>query len=345
MASTPKVSVVMPAYNAAEYVDEAVRSVLTQTFEDFEFIIINDGSTDDTGCILNQYQKSDGRIRVYHCEQQGLASALNYGCGLARGQYIARMDADDISLPRRLEKQLEYIGRHPDIGILGSWICTMDKSGSVTGTWCPPTNPKMLKWTHFFGVCVTHPAVLMRREVIKRLGFYQLNSICSIDVDLWLRASAVTEFGNVPEVLLKYRVWPGSMSQSLGRSKRESHVRVLASFIKGFLNSDPPIKAVAGLRQMRVGPRIENLQQIRLTANLLQELHEKFIKENRLDRQEHREITWDAAKKMASLALQASRFDALDGLGLFMHALKLDRRLLYPSVIKKGLQRAFEQQI
>lgn len=342
MASTPKISVVMPACNVAAYVDQAVKSILNQTFKDFEFIIINDGSTDDTGSILDQYQRLDSRIQVHHCEPQGLAPALNYGCQRARGQYIARMDADDISLPRRLEKQLEYIGKHPEIGILGAWICKMDKNGSVTGTWCPPTNPKMLKWTHFFGVCVAHPAVLMRREVIKRLGFYQLDAISSVDVDLWLRASSVTEFGNVPEVLLKYRVWPGSMSQVLVNPKRESHVRVLVSFIENFLNINPPIKAVAGLRQLRVGPRIENLEQIRLTAKLLQELHQKFIKENRMDRQEHHEITWDAATKMASLGLQASRLSAPDALGLFMHAVQLDHRLLYPSAIVKGLRRVFK---
>ena len=127
MLSAPKVSVVMSAYNAAAYLDEAVSSILDQTFRDFEFIIINNGSTDDTGPILDKYQKLDSRIRVYYHEQQGLARALNYGCRLARGQYIALMDADDISYAQRLEKQLEYIEGHPQIGILGTWICKIDK--------------------------------------------------------------------------------------------------------------------------------------------------------------------------------------------------------------------------
>src|SRR5918996_2481069 len=118
MISTPKVSVVMPAYNAAVYLDEAVTSILNQTFREFEFIVINDGSTDDTVSILDKYEKSDSRIRVYHQENQGMIAALNRGCRLARGKYIARMDADDISLPRRFERQLEFMEGHPQIGIL-----------------------------------------------------------------------------------------------------------------------------------------------------------------------------------------------------------------------------------
>src|SRR6266550_5112154 len=111
MTSTPKISVVMPAYNAGAYIDEAISSILKQTFHDFEFIIINDGSSDDTASILKRYEESDGRIRVFHQENQGMIAALNCGCRLARGEYIARMDADDVSYAHRLEKQLEYIER------------------------------------------------------------------------------------------------------------------------------------------------------------------------------------------------------------------------------------------
>jgi glycosyltransferase involved in cell wall biosynthesis len=338
MASAPKISVVMPARNVAIYVDQAVRSILNQSFADFEFIIINDGSTDNTGSILDQYKRLDRRIQVYHYERQGFGSALNYGCQRARGQYIARMDADDISLPRRFERQVEYMQGHPDVGVLGTWICKMDKNGLSTGTWCPPTSPKVLKWTQFFGVCVAHPAVLMRLEVIKQLGFYQPNAISSVDVDLWLRASSVTEFGNVPEILHKYRVWPGSTSQVLAHPKRESHVRVLTSFIGNFLKIDPSIHAVSGLRQTRVGPRIENLEQIQATATLLQELYRKFMHENLMDRHERRDITRDAAKKLALLALQASQFDIRASSSLLMQALRLDYHLLHPSVMMKGLR-------
>jgi glycosyltransferase involved in cell wall biosynthesis len=343
-ASSPKVSVVMPTYNAAAYLYESIGSILSQTFRDFEFIIVNDGSSDDTNSILDRYQKSDKRIRVYHQENQGMIAALNRGCRLARGQYIARMDADDVSFASRLEKQVEYIEKHPHIEILGTWICRL-KNESPAGTWCPPTNPTTLKWNLFFGVPVAGPSVLMRREVIEKINFYRPDAVHAEDVDLWLRASAVTEFGNVPEVLYKYRVWNGSTSQTDQQIRRNAHVELLVPFIKNFLKIDPLSGAVVGLRRTRVGPPFEDLTQIHQTARLIQKLYQRFVKENVLTLQERREISWDAARRVASLALQASRFRTADSMLLFLQALKLDYRLLYPSAIVRGLERALEHRM
>lgn len=334
MLSVPKVSVVMSAYNAAAYLDEAVTSILDQTFRDFEFIIINNGSSDDTGSILDKHQKVDSRICVYYHKQEGLAPALNYACQLARAQYIAFMDADDISLPGRLQLQFEYLEAHPEIGILGTWVHKMNKDGSRRGAWCPPSSPKILKWTHFFGMCCCCPSTMARREILEKLDFFRPDLLQAEDVDLWLRASLITEFSCLQEILHKYRVWPGSKTQSHRQLGRETHVRILASFIKDSLSVEPPIEAVVGLRQTRVGPFFKNLKDIRLTADLIQE-----VGKNDLTFEERRGISWDAAKRVASLALQAERFDALASAPLFMRALKLDYRLLYPSAITRGVER------
>lgn len=340
VAYSPKISVVLPAYNAAAYVDEAVRSILGQTFRDFEFIIIDDGSTDATASILERYAQLDGRIRLHRQENQGMIAALNRGCRSARGQYIARMDADDISLPRRLERQLEYIERRPQIGILGTWIYNMDQNGSVKSVWRPPTNPKVLAWTHFFGVCVSHHTVLMRREVLEKLDFYRPDAVHCEDVDLWLRASSITEFGNVPEVLSKYRVWNGSTHQIGLQLRRDRHIQRLASYIQDVFKLDSPIAAVTGLRQTRAGPAFESLRQIRLTAALIRLLYDTFVNKKHLTPQERREISWDAARKTAFLALQASRFGAPASASLLMQALRIDYRLLHPLTMVKGLRHA-----
>jgi glycosyltransferase involved in cell wall biosynthesis len=330
----------MPAYNATSYLDESIESILGQTFRNFEFIIINDGSTDATASILGRYAARDSRIRVYHQENQGMIAALNRGCRLARGEYIARMDADDVSFPQRLEKQLEYIERHPHIGVLGTWIYNIDQNGSLKKAWRPPTYPKLLKWTNFFGVCVSHSSVLMRREVLERLSFYRPEAVHGEDVDLWLRASSITEFGNVPEVLNNYRVWSASTHQSALQVRREAHIRLLASYIRDFIKVDVPVEAVAGLRQTRVGPPPDRPEQSFLTAALIEELYENFLRTNNLTLEERRDISWDAAKRMASLSLNASRFSTRASVSLFRKALKLNSRLLYPSAIVKGLQRA-----
>jgi glycosyltransferase involved in cell wall biosynthesis len=330
---TPEVSIVMPAHNAAGTLDEAVRSILEQTWQDYEFIIVDDGSTDSTTSKLQQYEKLDNRVRVYRQEKEGMIAALDRGCRLACSRFIARMDADDISLPHRLEKQLEFLKGHPEIGILGTWARRMDENGSIIGEWCPSPNPRILKWEHFFGVCVIHPTVLMRREILEKIGFYNTDAVHAEDRDLWLRASTITEFSNIPEILFKYRVWRKSTSKRLRQEYLENAIKLAASFIRDFLKDNPSMEAVAGLR----GARLASLNEIRLTAALLERIYHAFVAQNSLSPEELKDISWDAARRMGRLALQASRFRRLEFLVLLKRALQLNYRLLSPSAIRRGL--------
>ena len=325
----------MPAFNAAAFLDEAVRSILDQTFRDFEFIIVDDGSTDDTARILQKYQKADDRVKIHRQENQGLVAALNRGCRMARGQLIARMDADDLSLPGRFERQVEFLNEHPDVGILGTWASEIDRQGSVIGKWCLPANPRVLKWTHFFRVCVIHPTVMMRREIVEKVNFYRTEAKFAEDWDLWLRASAITEFGNIPEILFKYRVSGKNTSKIFGQEYRRTPNKLLGPFISEFLQEQTSPEAVAGLR----GTKLENLEQIHATAALIEKLYRRFVAKHALASEELKEISWDAAKKLGSLALQALRFNGLEFVKLFKRALQLNYRLLSPAAILTGLER------
>jgi glycosyltransferase involved in cell wall biosynthesis len=335
MTSAPTVSVVMPAFNAARFLDEAVCSILDQTFRDFEFIIIDDGSTDDTTHILEKYVKIDNRVKMFRQANEGMIPALNRGCRLARGHFIARMDADDISLPHRIERQVEFLEGHPEIGIVGTWASRIDENGSVIGEWCLSPNPKVLKWNHFFNACVIHPTVLMCREIVEKINFYRPDATHAEDRDLWLRASAITEFSNIPEILLKYRVWGKSTSRRLRQEYRETQINLLALFVSEFLKSDISIEAIAGLQ----GIKLDSLKHIRLTAALLEEIYRAFISRNPYTSQERKEISWDAAKRMGDLALRASRLSYHEFLLLFARALRLNCRLVSPSAIARGLER------
>src|SRR5262249_14700826 len=133
------------------------------------------------------------------------------GWKIARGTYIARMDADDISLPRRLEKQVAYLDRNRDVGIVGTWIQDIGGSGEAGPVWPLPTSPGTIPWFLMFGNCMAHPSVMMRRDVVAKLG-YRTEAIHVEDYDLWMRASTVTRLANIPEVLLKYRVLSHSVS-------------------------------------------------------------------------------------------------------------------------------------
>src|SRR5947209_7771425 len=161
MRDAPRLSVVMPVYNAASVVREAIESILNQTFSDFEFIIVDDGSTDDSGKILREYAGRDDRIRLYTQENHGLVASLNRYCRLANGRYIARMDADDISLPRRFEKQFHFLEAHPEVGILGTWIQDIDENGAPRTAWPVPTDPAVIQWFLMFGNCIAHPSVMV----------------------------------------------------------------------------------------------------------------------------------------------------------------------------------------
>src|SRR5215831_13102998 len=129
MPDLPCVSVVLPVYNGEKYLAEALDSILQQTFNDYELIVIDDGSTDRSSAIIESYVKKDRRVIVHRQDNCGLIMSLNQGSSLARGKYIARMDADDVSLPQRLEKQLDYLEQRPDIGLLGTWIQDIGPNG------------------------------------------------------------------------------------------------------------------------------------------------------------------------------------------------------------------------
>ncbi len=254
---------------------------------------------------------------------------------MAQGQFIARMDADDISLPHRFARQLEFLEKHQEIGIVGTWANRIDERGSLRGEWCLPPNPNVLKWNLFFRVCVIHPTVLMRREILEKVNFYRAEAVHADDWDLWLRASAITEFSNTPEILFKYRISGKNISKRLSREYREAPNKVLAPFISDFLQENTSIEAVVGLR----GTKLESLGEIHLTAALLEKLYYRFVSQHALASEELNEISWDAAKKMGCLALQALRFSGLEFLLLFKRALQLNYRLLSPAAILTGLAR------
>ena len=210
---SPRVSVVLPVYNGAAYLEEAIQSILTQSFEDFELIVINDGSTDSTESILNALV--DPRVRVIHQKNQGLALTLNHGIALARGEYIARQEADDISLPERFALQVAYLDQHPDCALLGSWSTIWeDRQATKRGHQHPSENGELqirLLFDSFF----VHSSVMLRRSALQTSGVYSTDPERNPpeDFDLWLRIARHFKVANLPIPLLVYREVPSSISR------------------------------------------------------------------------------------------------------------------------------------
>lgn len=203
----PKISVVMPVYNTKEeWLREAIESILNQSYKDFEFIIIDDGSDKSIEPIVNSY--NDDRIVFIRQNNQGIARSLNSGFKIAKGEYIARMDSDDISMPERFEKQVTFLDNNPQITVLGSWFETFPKKE----VYKHPKSPKYLDFLKY--CCIAHPSVMLRRSVFEKFNLtYNPNYKCE-DYELWSRAlRGGGKFENLQEILLKYRVHSSNASK------------------------------------------------------------------------------------------------------------------------------------
>ncbi|HSZ58681.1 MAG TPA: glycosyltransferase [Tepidisphaeraceae bacterium] len=219
----PIVSVVMPVYNCRAYVADAVRSILWQTFADFELIVVDDGSTDGSSQILDELARSDHRIILLRHPNAGMTRAMNEGVERARGEFIARMDADDISLPTRLQKQLDYLRAHPECVAVGSAIVMMDSYGNplYLSRWPEShedSDAALLRGRSDGGLA--HPAATIRTTGIRAIGGYREKFKYAQDKDLWLRLGEIGRLANLPEPLLKYRMHGTSTASTRAAPQR-----------------------------------------------------------------------------------------------------------------------------
>ncbi len=196
------VSVLMPVYNEEKHISEAIDSILNQSYTAFEFIIINDGSTDRTDEIVRSYQ--DKRIRyISHAQNSGIVDTLNEGLSTLKGEYILRMDGDDIAHPDRISEQVAFMDAHPKIGVASSYI---ELFGTETGIWRPPLTDDHIKASLLFESSIMHAAAIIRKSVLQDHDLlYRADHPHMEDYDLWRRMSSYTDFANIDHVLYKYR--------------------------------------------------------------------------------------------------------------------------------------------
>lgn len=209
----PLVSILLPVYNGAPYLEDAIQSILSQTYSNFECIIIDDGSTDESSSIIEKIR--DPRIRVYNQANQGLAATLNRAIELAKGEYLARQDQDDISLPERFEKQIAFLESHPDYGMVGTWASIWEGNKETERKHMHPTETLILKFELLFNNPFVHSSMMIRRSVFKKVGLYSTDKSRQPpeDYELWSRIAREYKIANIPELLHIYREAPQSMSR------------------------------------------------------------------------------------------------------------------------------------
>lgn len=215
----PAISVLLPVYNAEPFLAEAIESILRQSHSDFEFIIINDGSTDQSLEIASIYAAKDKRIILISRENKGLIRTLNEGLELAKGKYIARMDADDISHPERIQKQLYFMEKNPDIIVSGTALSILGDNNKV---WVPPIGNVRIRANHIFASSIFHPTAIIRIASIREYNLkYDETKVDAEDYDLWVRASQYGKLGNISDVLLQYRRHEGAVGVKKIDSQRK----------------------------------------------------------------------------------------------------------------------------
>lgn len=270
----PLVSVLLPVYNCERYLADAIDSILSQTFSDFEFIIIDDGSTDRSFEVMAGFR--DQRIRIIQQENRGLAATLNRGIGLATGKYIARQDQDDLSYPERLGQQVDFMEAHPDYVLLGTWAQIMEIDRVVNRFHRHPVDEAELRYLMLFNNPFVHSSVMLRWTALAQVGGYTTDPERQPpeDFELWSRLARAGGIANLGEVLLAYREIPGSMSRVGPAPFRRRLITICSENLaaaSGLSSDDPDVRAIAalthgGVEEVSARPDFSRMQSILLGA-------------------------------------------------------------------------------
>ena len=223
----PALSVLMSVYNGAAYLQQAVDSILAQTFTDFEFIIINDGSTDETAVLLSQF--TDPRLRIVHQENIGLTRSLNRGIALATGRYIARMDADDVAWPGRFAAQAAFLDAHPEVVLLGTAYRHVDTARHRSIDIFPPTTNADIRRALLTENPICHSSAMMRRAALTAVGGYNEAFYYVQDYELWSRLAASGQVANLAEVLQTRHYHPQNLSNNFQTELKRLALHLRAS--------------------------------------------------------------------------------------------------------------------
>jgi len=233
----PLVSILLPVYNGRKFLKQAIQSMLLQTYKNFEMIIIDDGSKDNSIDVVKLFD--DSRIRFYRQANSGLAATLNRAIELANGKYLARQDQDDISLPTRLEKQVNFLEKNPDCGLVGTWASIMEDEVHTERTHEHPVFNESLKLDLLFNNPFVHSSVMLRKSVFDKIATYTTDSERQPpeDYELWSRIANYFEVANIPEILHLYREIPTSMSRGGIDPFRDNVFKISVENLTAAINS------------------------------------------------------------------------------------------------------------
>jgi glycosyltransferase involved in cell wall biosynthesis len=307
--AAPRVSVVMPVYNGERFVGQAVESILRQSLTDFELIVVDDASSDRTPEILTEFKHADDRIRVHrNVVNLKSAGAMNIGCKMACGEFVARMDADDISLPHRLQTQLAVIRSRTDLGAVGAGVQIIGENGRKGRICWYPSDPAQAAWLMLFSNTIANPASMARRTVLERLGWFcEGHGGGTEDYALFMAMTRIARIANIPEVLLLYRVWGGNMTHSAWQSQEDGASKILRDSVRDWWSVHLTHQQALLLRGLPRNDYPRSGSAVEEAGKLIQQLLLAFSTDGRFSNRERAGVRRDAGSKLWLLAALALR--------------------------------------
>jgi glycosyltransferase involved in cell wall biosynthesis len=322
--SHPKVTVLMPVYNAGVYLKDAVESILNQTFRDFEFIIINDASTDNFCKIVEKYH--DPRITLIHNSKNvGITQSLSAGLAKASGRYIARMDADDVAFPARLERQLSYLVSH-DVVLLGTWAQAIDSGGKIMRQIIAPIESSLLRWKLLFNNPFVHSSVIFSKKEVLEIGGYR--SSFAEDYDLWSRVAHSYPIAVLPEVLLKWRDHPKSTYSMSERNQENYTDTIVKRNIELLIERQITLRDVQDLRAIVNRKPIDSPDRLLFLSDIVNDLFENACGKWQIHDADKRLVKNEYIKLVANIASVNMDFRRRNTIAILRKNLKEHRALL-----------------
>lgn len=332
MKKTPTVTVFIPVYNGERFIRDAIDSILCQSFEDFELLIVNDASTDRTVEVVESY--SDSRIRLVNNETNlSVCPTRNRGLDLARGKYIACLDSDDISCPTRLEKQKNFLDNNQNTALVGSWAEIIDEKGNSQGIKTFLTDSPLIKWKLLFCNTFINSSIMFRKNRVFSLQGYDPAYALAQDYDLCSRVSFENEVSNIPEVLVKWRAWGGNLTSSRTNEQQEFTRKISIRNMHHIWGETVNINILENFKLLYSSSQadfsLERLDELVLYSNtLIEEFIRKF---NYEDRSVVKDIRVEIATHLFSLITRTTN----------TFSVKLKMLFVWLVKIKPNIARAF----
>lgn len=306
--SRPRVSVLTATHNSASFLDGTIRSVLDQTFGDFEYLIIDDASSDDSLQIAAQHARLDHRIRIIaNQDRAGPAGALNLALHQAQGDYVAILDHDDLALPERLSRQVAFMDLNPDYGALGSAVRHIDAEGRTQRDQLYPTHPDATRWQLLFGASLLHSASIYRRQLVQGLGGYSRRHHYLCDYELLIRIAERACIGNLPEVLACYRRHERQTSAIHFRVQNGQMQLLQYALQTRWLGKRPNLAIFSATRQWMFGNIPVDPDIAHAVVDSFKQLFSDYVGLTPLEPEGRRVIALDCARLWARMAHHAYR--------------------------------------